>query len=98
MDATREPVQQTASIQWRPHRRLRRDAGKSTEFAANYLEIARLLLDYGRTELARRRLQRVVEKFGNTPAGQQSRDLLATIQVASGDNKAPDANRAVKAC
>jgi TolA-binding protein len=49
-------------------------------FADEYLQIARLLLAYGRTEVARRRLRRVVDKFGNTPAAAESRNLLAVLE------------------
>jgi len=55
-----------------------------TEFADSYLEIARLLLAYGRTEVARRRLQRVVDKFGNTPAAAESQSLLTAMQTSAG--------------
>ena len=85
------------SLQWRPHGRLRRDARNSTESASTHLEIARLLLNYGRTEVARRRLERVVQKFGNTPAAAESRELLAAIGVVSSDHETPDANGAVEA-
>jgi TolA-binding protein len=49
-------------------------------FADEYLQIARLLLAYGRTEIARRRLRRVVDKFGNTPAAAESRNLLTALE------------------
>ena len=58
------------------------------EFAESHLEIIRLLLSYGRTDVARRRLKRVVDKFGNTPAGSESRKLLMTIEVTSPDGSA----------
>ncbi len=51
-----------------------------TAFADNYLQIARLLLAYGRTEVARRRLKRVVETFGNTRAAAESKDLLMALE------------------
>ena len=54
-------------------------AADETEFADNYLKIARLLLSYGRTEVARRRLKCVVDKYGNTPAAAESRNLLSAI-------------------
>lgn len=53
--------------------------GSERDFAESYLQIARLLLAYGRTELARRRLKRVVDKFGNTPAAAESRSLLTAM-------------------
>ena len=56
-------------------------AGTESEFADSYLQIARLLLAYGRTDVARRRLRRVVDKFGNTPAAAESRDLLTAIEL-----------------
>ena len=54
--------------------------GNDTEFANNYLQIARLLLAYGRTEVARRRLKRVVDTFGNTPAAAESKNLLTALE------------------
>lgn len=66
------------------------------EFAESYLQIARLLLSYGKTDVARRRLKRVVDKFGNTPAGCESRKLLTTIEVTSGDSHRPQSDRAVE--
>ena len=56
------------------------------------LEIARLLLAYGKTETARRRLKRVVDDFGNTSAGVESRNLLISIEVTSLDDQPPQAN------
>jgi TolA-binding protein len=53
------------------------------KFADEYLQIARLLLAYGRTELARRRLRRVVDKFGNTPAAAESQNLLSALESAA---------------
>jgi hypothetical protein len=61
-------------------------------FAEMYLEIARLLLAYGKTETARRRLKRVVDDFGNTSAGVESRNLLISIEVTSLDDQPPQAN------
>jgi hypothetical protein len=55
-------------------------SGTDTDFADNYLQIARLLLAYGRTEVARRRLKRVVDSFGNTPAAAESKDLLMALE------------------
>jgi hypothetical protein len=66
------------------------------EFAESYLNIARLLLAYGKTDVARRRLKRVVDKFGNTPAGCESRKLLTTMEVTSPGRQLPQANRAVE--
>jgi hypothetical protein len=64
--------------------RIVRDSSRvDAEYAESYLEIARLLLSYGKTDVARRRLKRVVDKFGNTPAGCESRKLLTTIEVTS---------------
>lgn len=98
MNSTRKSTETptSLSIQWRPHARLRRDVRKSTESAATHLEIARLLLDYGRTDIARRRLERVVKKFANTPAAAESRDLLAAIEVASTQPDAPHPDRAIE--
>ena len=53
-------------------------AGNDTQFADSYLQIARMLLSYGRTELARRRLKRVVDRFAHTPAAAESRSLLSS--------------------
>lgn len=61
-----------------------REEGDEREFADSYLQIARLLLAYGRTEIARRRLNRVVEQFGNTPAAVESRNLLTSIGLPAG--------------
>ncbi|MBI3861802.1 MAG: hypothetical protein HY290_07885 [Planctomycetia bacterium] len=66
------------------------------EFAESYLEIARLLLAYGKTDLARRRLKHVADRFGNTPAACESRNLLTTMEVASHDGQAPEADGAVE--
>ena len=55
--------------------------GPDAESAEDHLEIARLLLAYGKTEVARRRLKRVIDRFGNTRAGAESRNLLSTIEV-----------------
>ena len=96
MNATRNSTEKLTSVQWRPYRQLRRDLRRSTESASTHLAIARLLLDYGRTEVARRRLKRVVEKFGNTPAAAESRDLLAAMGAATGDGDAADSNSALK--
>ncbi len=77
--------------------RIVRDPGRAdAEFAESYLEIARLLLAYGKTDVARRRLKRVVDKFGNTPAGCESRNLLMTIEVTSREGQPPQANRAIE--
>jgi hypothetical protein len=70
--------------------------GADERFAESYLEIARLLLAYGRTDIARRRLKRVVDKFGNTTAGAESRNLLISIEVTSLDDHPPQANCAVE--
>jgi predicted GNAT family acetyltransferase len=58
-----------------------RAAVNDVSFADSYLEIARLLLAYGRTEVARRRLQRVVDRFGNTPAATESQNLLIALST-----------------
>ncbi len=65
-----------------------RAAANPTEFADSYLEIARLLLAYGRTEVARRRLQRVVDRFGNTPAAAESQNLLTALEASAGGGAA----------
>lgn len=70
--------------------------GADEEFAESYLEIARLLLAYGKTDIARRRLKRVVDKFGNTSAGAESRNLLTSIDVTSLDCHPPQADGAVE--
>jgi TolA-binding protein len=74
-----------------------RAAPKPTEFADSYLEIARLLLAYGRTEVARRRLQRVVDKFGNTPAAAESQNLLIALENSEVP-VAPQAHKPGKRC
>jgi len=60
-----------------------RAPANETKFADDYLQIARLLLAYGRTEIARRRLRRVVDKFANTPAAAESRNLLSALESSS---------------
>lgn len=72
--------------------------GADEQFAESYLEIARLLLAYGRTDIARRRLKRVVDKFGNTSAGVESRNLLISIEVTSVDGQPPQANGTIESC
>jgi hypothetical protein len=72
--------------------------GADEQFAASYLEIARLLLAYGRTDIARRRLKRVVDKFGNTSAGAESRNLLISIAFTSVDGQPPQANGTIEPC
>jgi|GEM_PF-5313079 len=72
--------------------------GADEQFAESYLEIARLLLAYGRTDIARRRLKRVVDKFGNTLAGAESRNLLISIEVTSVDGEPPQANGTIETC
>ena len=64
-----------------------RAATNETAFADTYLEIARLLLAYGRTEVARRRLQRVVDKFGNTRAAAESQHLLTALTSSEGTSE-----------
>lgn len=82
----------------RRFRRIVRDPGRAdAEFAESYLQIARLLLAYGKTEVARRRLKRVVDKFGTTPAACESRNLLTTIAVGSSGSVASPAHRAAEA-
>lgn len=83
-------------IERRLNRIVRDPGGADAEFADSYLQIARLLLAYGKTEIARRRLKRVADKYGNTPAGCESRNLLTTIEVASPDQQTPQADRAVE--
>ena len=58
-------------------------AGNDAQFADNHLQIARLLLAYGRTALARRRLRRVVDSFGSTPAAAESKNLLTALENPS---------------
>ena len=53
---------------------------------------------YGRTDIARRRLKRVIDKFGNTSAGAESRNLLISIEVTSVDGQSPQANCSVESC
>jgi hypothetical protein len=82
----------------RHRRRIVRDLRQSdAESAESYLQIARLFLSYGKTEVARRRLKRVVDKFGNTPAATESRKLLTTIEVSSAEIHRKKPNRPVEA-
>jgi len=78
-------------------RRIVRDPRQAdAEFAESYLEIARLFLSYGKTDVARRRLKRVLDKFGNTPAALESRKLLTTIEVDSSESHGKQSNRPVE--
>ena len=79
-----------------PRRVIHREAVSKQEFADYYLQIARLLLTYGRTEVARRRLERVVDKFGDTPAAAESRNLLTAIDQTSHVDHPPQVNRTVE--
>jgi hypothetical protein len=54
-----------------------RAPANETKFADEYLQIARLLLAYGRTEIARRRMRRVVDKFA------KSRNLLSALESSA---------------
>jgi hypothetical protein len=86
MFATRQPMDRRRIAALPARRILTEAAAESTEFAASYLQIARLLLAYGRTELARRRLRRVVDRFGNTPAAAESLNLLSALDAPAGDS------------
>ena len=81
MPAKREPTDRRKISSLPARRILAPAASEATDFAASYLQIARLLLAYGRTELARRRLRRVVDRFGNTPAAAESLDLLTALDA-----------------
>ena len=96
MQATQDHVGRERRVEGPSRRPEPAVRGADEEFAESYLEIARLLLAYGRTEIARRRLKRVVDKFGNTPAAAESRNLLTSIEVTSLDCHPPQANRAVE--
>jgi hypothetical protein len=74
-------AQQNQSLR-RMSRMVQSSQRADAEFAESHLQIIRLLLSYGKNDLARRRLQRVVDKYGNTPAGCESRKLLMTMEVA----------------
>ena len=52
-------------------------------FAREYLEIARLLAAYGKTGVARRRLKLVIDRYGDSPAAEESRTLLAKLEADS---------------
>jgi hypothetical protein len=77
--AARELISRKPSVELRARRLAPAKIVTETDFAEIYLKIARLLLSYGRTDVARRRLKRVVEKFGNTPAAAESQDLLTAM-------------------
>lgn len=51
------------------------------QFAREYLEIARLLAAYGKTGVARRRLKLVIDRYGDSPAAEESRTLLAALDA-----------------
>jgi hypothetical protein len=89
MPASPELTDRRRTREFTSRRILPSAAGNETDFADNYLQIARLLLAYGRTEVARRRLQRVVDKFGNTPAAAESQTLLTALDVPA-ESGAPD--------
>ena len=98
MAATKHHVGRRQTPVERHLSRIDRDPGRAdAEFAESYLQIARLLLAYGKTDVARRRLKRVVDKFGNTPAGCESRNLLTTIEVVSPDHQSPQSDGTVEA-
>jgi hypothetical protein len=95
MPAAKHPLGRHATPVERHLSRIVRDPGRAdAEFAESYLQIARLFLAYGKTDVARRRLRRVVDKFGNTPAGCESRNLLMTIEVTSHEGQPSQADRA----
>jgi hypothetical protein len=81
MHASRELTERRRTAELTSRRILPRTVSNETDSAENYLQIARLLLAYGRTEVARRRLQRVVDKYGNTPAAAESQTLLTALDV-----------------
>jgi hypothetical protein len=84
MPATGRPTERRTTTKILARRIVTRAATNEIAFADSYLEIARLLLAYGRTEVARRRLQRVVDRFGNTPAAAESQSLLTAMQTSAG--------------
>jgi TolA-binding protein len=84
MPDARELTDRRPSFEQRSRRLVRAKFPTETEFAEVYLKIARLLLAYGRTDVARRRLKRVVDKYANTPAAAESRNLL-TAMSRTGD-------------
>jgi hypothetical protein len=96
MQATRDHVEQERRVDGPSRTPEPAFRGADEKFAETYLEIARLLLAYGKTDIARRRLQRVVEKFGTTSAGAESRNLLTAIEVTSLDCHPPQTNCAVE--
>jgi hypothetical protein len=79
MPSARDLTDRRPSLELRSRRLVPATIATETEFADVYLKIARLLLAYGRTDVARRRLKRVVEKYGNTPAAAESRNLLTAM-------------------
>ena len=82
MHSARDLTDRRPSREQRSRRLVPATIATETEFAEIYLKIARLLLAYGRTDVARRRLTRVVEKYGNTPAAAESRNLLTAMSRA----------------
>jgi DNA-binding ferritin-like protein (Dps family) len=89
MHATNRLTERRTAAEFPARRIVTRAATKPTDFADTYLEIARLLLAYGRTEVARRRLQRVVDKFGNTAAAAESQNLLTALETSEGRAATP---------
>jgi hypothetical protein len=79
MTSARELIDRKPTVESRSRRPAPAKIVTESDFAEVYLKIARLLLAYGRTDVARRRLARVVEKYGNTPAAAESRNLLSTM-------------------
>lgn len=90
MYALHDPADRPTKTGYPARRISPRAARNETEFAAHYVQIARLLLAYGRTDIARRRLKRVVEKFGNTPAALESRNLLLGMGFAADGETRPN--------
>jgi Tfp pilus assembly protein FimV len=52
---------------------------KSEALAASQLDMARLFLTHGKTDIAQRRLQDVVENYGKSEAAKEARKLLTRI-------------------
>jgi TolA-binding protein len=84
MPSTNRLTERRVATEFLSRRIVTRAAANEKTFADTYLEIARLLLAYGRTEVARRRLQRVVDKYGNTPAAAESQNLLTALETSAG--------------
>lgn len=52
---------------------------RAAKLADGELEMARLFLAHNRTDIARRRLQLIVDQYGTAPAAEEARRLLQSL-------------------